>query len=50
MIRAMTMVDNDGKKSTAKIILPAEYVNFADIFSKQNADVLPKHSMHDLAI
>ena len=44
------MVNNDGEQSTAKVTLPVEYKDFADVFSKQNADILPEHSMHDLAI
>lgn len=50
LVEAMTMINDNKKELTAKIILPTEYTDFADIFSNQNADVLPKHSMHDLAI
>ena len=49
-IGALTVIDNNKAQLTAKVILPTEYKDFADVFSKQNADVLPKHSMHDLAI
>ena len=54
----MTVVDNK-KQITIKISMPLEkpavvfqekYSNFADVFSKINADILPKYSMHDLAI
>ena len=54
----MTVVDN-GKQTIARVsmpsekpavVFPEEYSNFADVFSKTNADILPEHSMHDLAI
>lgn len=38
------------KKSIIKITLSIEYADFVDIFSKQNTDILPKYSMHNLAI
>ena len=31
-------------------VLLEEYSDFADVFSKTNADIFLKHSMHDLAI
>ena len=31
-------------------VLPAKYADFADVFDKRRADVLPEHSQHDLAI
>ena len=32
------------------MVLLEKYLDFADVFSKTNADILPEHSMHDLAI
>ena len=49
-IGALIVVDNDEEQSTAKVTLPMKYKDFANVFSKQNADMLPKYSMHDLAI
>ena len=49
-IGVLTVVNNDGKQLTANVTLPVKYENFADVFSKQNANVLLKYSMHDLAI
>lgn len=34
----------------AKVTLLAKYTNFADIFSKQNANILLEYSMYNLAI
>ena len=49
-IEILTVVDNDGEQTTAKIMLPMKCENFANIFNKQNANILFEHSMHDLAI
>ena len=49
-IGALTVVDNDKEQLTAKVTLLVKYEDFADVFSKQNTDVLPEHSMHNLAI
>lgn len=32
------------------VVLPKKYSNFANVFSKINADIFPKHSMYNLAI
>ena len=32
------------------LVLPAQYADYADVFDKQRADVLPEHSQHNLAI
>ena len=32
------------------MLLPAKYADFADVFDKRRADVLPEHTHHDLAI
>ena len=54
----MTVVD-DGKQIIARISIPLEktaivlsekYSDFANIFSKTNADIFLEHSMHNLAI
>ena len=49
-IGALTVINNDREQLTAKIILPVEYEDFADVFSKKNTDVLFEHSMHDLVM
>lgn len=58
VMRVITVLDNR-KKTTKKIsmlqkrqimILTEKYSNFADVFSKMNANILPEHSMHNLAI
>ena len=42
--------DASGKKEKDSVVLPAQYFNFADVFDKHSADVLPVHTHHDLAI
>ena len=58
VVGAITVVGNK-KQTTAKIFMPPEkpavmfleeYLDFANVFSKTNADIFLKHSMHDLAI
>ena len=58
IVGAMTVVNNR-KQTIARVFMPLEkpavvllkeYLNFADVFSKTNADIFPEHSMHDLAI
>ena len=39
-----------GPKVDKPLVLPAQYADYADVFNKQRADVLPEHSQHDLAI
>ena len=58
IMSAMTIVDNR-KQTTARVSMPLnksavvllkKYSDFANVFSKTNADILPEHSMYDLAI
>ena len=46
----LIVVDNDKEQSTAKVMLLAKYKNFANIFNQQNANILPEHFVHNLAI
>ena len=39
-----------GPKVDKLLVLPAQYADYADVFDKQRADVLPEHSQHNLAI
>lgn len=50
MIKTIIIVNNNEKKLTAKATLLAKYADFANLFSKQNVNFLPKHSMHDTTI
>ena len=50
MVGAIVIDDVEGKKAADPVILPAKYANFADVFDKAQADVLPEHTQHDLAI
>ena len=34
----------------SQVVLPEKYLDFSDIFDKAQADVLPQHSQHNLAI
>ena len=54
----MTVVDNR-KQMITRVFMPLEkpavvflekYSDFADVFSKMNADIFLEHSMHDLVI
>ena len=37
-------------KKVKDLVFSAKYADFANIFDKHRADMLPKHSQHDLAI
>lgn len=48
LVAKFTKKDPKIKSNTVK--LPVEYSDFADVFSKTNADKLSPHSQHDMAI
>lgn len=48
LVAKFTKEDLKIKSNTVE--LPVEYSDFADVFSKTNADKLPPHSQHNMAI
>ena len=50
VVRVIYEDDAGGKKKKDLVVFPAQYANFADVFDKRGADVLPAHTHHDLAI
>ena len=49
-VGAVMEEDKKGGKDEEPVFLPAQYSDFADVFDKRGADVLPQHTQHDLAI
>ena len=44
------ITEDDIKVKPSNVVLPKKYFDFADVFDKAKANVLPAHSRHDLAI
>ena len=50
MVGAILRNGAESDKEENPVVFPAQYADFADVFNKRRADVLPEHTQHDLAI